>query len=27
VANGTRFTPVGLHIPDTSGIAYTGLLW
>jgi hypothetical protein len=27
VINGTRFTPVSLHIPNTSGIAYTGLLW
>jgi hypothetical protein len=28
VVNGTRFTPVHLHIPDTSGTDYTGvLLW
>jgi len=27
VINGTRFTPVNLHIPNTSGIAYTGILW
>jgi hypothetical protein len=27
VVNGTRFTPVNLHIPNTSGIEYTGLLW
>lgn len=27
VVNGTRFTPVNLHIPDTSGTAYTGILW
>jgi hypothetical protein len=27
VVNGTRFTPVNLHIPDTSGIDYTGVLW
>ncbi len=28
VLNGTRFTPVHLHIPDTSGTDYTGvLLW
>ena len=26
VVNGTRFTPVHLHIPDTSGTGYTGLL-
>lgn len=26
VVNGTRFTPVHLHIPDTSGTAYNGLL-
>jgi len=28
VVNGTRFTPVHLHVPDTSGTAFTGvLLW
>jgi hypothetical protein len=28
VVNGTRFTPVNLHIPNTSGIAFNGaLLW
>jgi hypothetical protein len=28
VVNGTRFTPVNLHIPNTSGITYTGyLVW
>ena len=28
LVNGTRFTPVHLHIPDTSGTDYTGvLLW
>ncbi|HEY6296929.1 MAG TPA: hypothetical protein VIX15_14800 [Streptosporangiaceae bacterium] len=28
VVNGTRFTPVHLHVPDTSGTDYTGvLLW
>jgi hypothetical protein len=27
VLNGTRFTPVHLHIPDTSGTDYTGILW
>jgi len=27
VINGTRFTPVHLHIPNTSGTAFTGLLW
>jgi hypothetical protein len=27
VVNGTRFTPVHLHIPDTSGTDYTGILW
>jgi len=27
VINGTRFTPVSLHLPDTSGTAYAGLLW
>jgi hypothetical protein len=27
VVNGTRFTPVHLHIPDTSGTDYTGLFW
>jgi len=27
VINGTRFTPVHLHVPDTSGTGYTGLLW
>jgi hypothetical protein len=27
VINGTRFTPVHLHIPDTSGTDYTGVLW
>jgi hypothetical protein len=27
VVNGTRFTPVHLHLPDTSGTAFTGLLW
>jgi hypothetical protein len=26
VVNGTRFTPVNLHVPNTSGIAY-GILW
>ena len=25
--NGTRFTPVHLHIPDTSGTDFTGILW
>ena len=25
--NGTRFTPVHLHIPDTSGIYYSDLVW
>jgi hypothetical protein len=25
--NGTRFTPVHLHIPDTSGIYYSDLIW
>jgi hypothetical protein len=25
--NGTRFTPVHLHVPDTSGTDFTGLLW
>jgi hypothetical protein len=28
VVNGTRFTPVNLHLPNTSGITYTGeLVW
>jgi hypothetical protein len=27
VVNGTRFTPVNLHLPDTSGTAFTGILW
>jgi hypothetical protein len=28
VINGTRFTPVHLHVPDTSGTDFTGvLLW
>lgn len=27
VINGTRFTPVHLHLPDTSGTDYAGLLW
>jgi hypothetical protein len=28
VINGTRFTPVHLHLPDTSGTDFTGiLLW
>jgi hypothetical protein len=27
VVNGTRFTPVHLHIPDTSGTNYTGVVW
>jgi hypothetical protein len=27
VVNGTRFTPVNLHIPNTSGTDYTGVLW
>jgi hypothetical protein len=27
VVNGTRFTPVHLHVPDTSGIDFGGLLW
>jgi hypothetical protein len=27
VVNGTRFTPVNLHLPNTSGIAYTGIFW
>jgi len=27
VINGTRFTAVNLHLPDTSGTAYTDLLW
>jgi hypothetical protein len=28
VVNGTRFTPVHLHVPDTSGTVFTGvLLW
>jgi hypothetical protein len=27
VVNGTRFTPVNLHLPDTSGTDFTGLLW
>ena len=28
VLNGTRFTPVHLHVPDTSGTDFTGvLLW
>lgn len=27
VVNGTRFTPVHLYIPDTSGTDFTGVLW
>jgi hypothetical protein len=27
VVNGTQLTPTDLHVPDTSGIAFTGLLW
>ena len=27
VINGTRFTPVHLHIPDTSGTDFAGVLW
>jgi ammonia channel protein AmtB len=27
VVNGTRFTPVNLHLPDTFGTAFTGILW
>jgi hypothetical protein len=27
VLNGTRVTPVHLHVPDTSGTDFTGLLW
>jgi hypothetical protein len=27
VVNGTRFTPVNLHLPNTSGICFTGILW
>ncbi len=27
VVNGTHFTPVGLHVPDTSGTDFTGILW
>jgi len=27
VVNGTSFTPVHLHVPDTSGTDFTGLLW
>jgi hypothetical protein len=27
VIDGTRYTPVHLHIPNTSGTAFTGLLW
>jgi len=27
VVNGTRFTPVNLHLPDTSGTDFAGLLW
>jgi hypothetical protein len=27
VINGTRFTPVQLHLPDTSGTDFGGLLW
>jgi len=27
VVNGTRFTPVDLHLPDTSGTDFSGLLW
>ena len=27
VVNGTNFTPVGLHVPDTSGTDFTGILW
>jgi hypothetical protein len=27
VINGTRFSAVSLHLPDTSGTAYTGLRW
>jgi hypothetical protein len=27
VVNGTRFTPVNLHLPDTSGTDFAGILW
>jgi hypothetical protein len=27
VVNGIRFTPVDLHLPDTSGTDFSGLLW
>jgi hypothetical protein len=27
VVNGTRFTETGLHVPSTSGTAFTGVLW
>ncbi len=27
VINGTRFTPVNLHLPNTSGTDFGGLLW
>jgi len=27
VINGTRFTPVHLHLPDTSGTDFAGVLW
>jgi hypothetical protein len=27
VINGTRFTPVNLHVPNTSGTEYIGVLW
>jgi hypothetical protein len=27
VVNGTRFTSVGLHVPNTSGITFFGLFW
>jgi hypothetical protein len=27
VVNGTLFTPVNLHLPDTSGTDFAGILW